>query len=179
VLRAGSVQKFSSVLDEDLADRIRGLDGVREVTAGLADVVSFHELDLFGVPLEGLKPGSPGLAELEVRSGRSLRPDDAQAVMLGHLLARSLDKAVGQTVDVIPGEPFEVVGIFESPEMPKNSAMIVPLDELQRLMDREGKVTYFLVGCRRSDRESLERVAAEIEGLAPALEALPAGEYVD
>ena len=46
--------------------------------------------------------------------------------MLGRVLAMNLDKKVGDPLDVA-GEPFEVVGIFESDSLFENGALIVPL----------------------------------------------------
>lgn len=183
VLRAGSVQKFSSVLDERLAAAIRQLPGVREVSPVLVDVVSFDEHDLIGVPLLGITPRSGVLSDVRLLAGCALGETAGgkppRQVMLGRALAPALGASVGQTVELLEGEPFEVVGIFESTDLAENGAAMIPLAELQRLLDRQGRVTYFLVGCERNDRASIEPIARRIEALAPGLAALPAGQYVD
>ena len=58
--------------------------------------------------------------------------------MLGRVLALNLGKKVGDTLEVA-GEPFQVVGVFESDSLFENGALIVPLAELQKMMGREGR----------------------------------------
>ena len=68
--------------------------------------------------------------------------------MLGRVLAMNLEKTVGDTVDVA-GEPFQVVGIFESDSLFENGGLIVPLDVLQKMMGREGDVSGFVVSAEK------------------------------
>ena len=60
---------------------------------------------------------------------------------------------------LVEGEPFTVVGIYESRNAIENGALILPLHELQRIMDRAGKVTGFslvLDGPQDSHSERVE-----------------------
>lgn len=179
VVRAGGLQRMNSTLDERLADRIRRLPGVREVSAGLAEALSFEEFDLFGVVVRGMPTDSFLLRDLRVIAGRPLHRGDGRVVILGKVLAMNLGKKVGQSLEVLPGEPFQVVGIYESFNIFENGSMIMPLDQLQRLMDRQGEVTAFTVVTFQSDKASLEKLRSRIKALAPYLEALPTREYVD
>src|SRR5215469_5197168 len=43
VVRSGARQRMNSTLDESLGDKIKQIDGVREVLSGLADMVSFED----------------------------------------------------------------------------------------------------------------------------------------
>jgi len=179
VVRAGSIQRFSSVLDESLSDKIRRLPGVRDVFPGLVDVVSFEDFDLFGVVIQGMRLDSGPLKDMKMVAGRRIGPEDERVVMLGRVLARNLDKQVGDTLEVIEGEQYRVVGIYQSFNVFENGSMIMAIDELQRLMGRQGEVTHFMVSTQRNDKQTLERLADEIKSLAPALESLPTGEYID
>lgn len=179
VVRAGGVQRLSSVLDEALGERIRRLPGVRDVSPGLAEVVSFEQIDLFGVLVRGLRPDSFLLDDLKLLAGRRLEPGDRRVVMLGKVLGRNLDKAVDETLEVVEGEPCRVVGIYESFNVFENGSMVMPLEHLQRLMDRQGQVTAFTVVTERGESESLEPLRRQIKALGPALEALPTREYID
>jgi len=179
VIRAGSIQRYSSVLDESLSDQIRRLPGVRDVFPGLVDVVSFEDFDLFGVVIQGMRLDSGPLKDMKMVAGRRIGPEDERVVMLGRVLARNLDKQVGDTLEVIEGEQYRVVGIYQSFNVFENGSMIMAIDELQRLMGRQGEVTHFMVSTQRNDKQTLERLADEIKSLAPALESLPTGEYID
>ncbi len=67
--------------------------------------------------------------------------------MLGRVLKMNLGKKVGDDV-AIAGEPFRVIGIFESDSLFENGGLIVPLRELQRMMGRQGQVTGFVVAAK-------------------------------
>ncbi len=180
VVRSGVTERLTSALTESLGERIARTPGVRSVTPVLMDVVSFEDLDLFGVVVQGLKHDALALADLKIDAGRVLAAGDRQRVILGAMLARNLGKSVGQAVEILEGEPFEVVGIFESYNVFENGAMIVLLDELQRLMDREDQVTAFNVrAAGLADRAAIERLAAAIEQVAPGLQAMPTEDYVN
>ena len=179
VVRAGSIQRFSSVLDQSLGEKIRRLAGVRDVFPGLVDVVSFEDFDLFGVVIQGMRLDSGPLMDMNMVAGRRIEPDDTRAVMLGQVLARNLEKRIDDTLEVIEGEPYRVVGIYQSFNVFENGSMIMAIHELQRLMGRQGEVTHFMVSTEHNDKETLQRLAEQIKALAPALESLPTGEYID
>jgi len=179
VFRAGGVQRLGSVLDETLGDKIRQLPGVRKVSPALAEVVSFEKLDIFGVLVRGLPLDSFVLDDTRVVAGRRLQPGDRRAVMLGSVIAKNLETGVGRKLEVVPGKPCEVVGIFESRNLFEDGSMIMPLEELQQLMDRKREVTAFMVITEQKDRESLDALRDEIDSLAPCIEVLLAREYIE
>lgn len=179
VVRAGSTQQVSSVLDARLGTRIAGLPGVEEVSPTLVDVVSFEEKDLVGVVIQGLPVESRTVQNLAIVDGRRVKTGDVRAVMVGGILAKSLEKKAGDTVELLEGESFDVVGVYESQNVFENGSLILAIEELQALMMREGDVTMFTVIASQKDRGSLEELARQIKALEQGLEALPAREYVD
>jgi len=179
VVRAGGLQRSSSTLDEKLGAEIRQLPGVREVSAGLIEGFSYPELDLFGVFCRGMPPESFLLKDLTPTSGRLLQEGDGRVIILGKVLAANLGKKVGDMLEVVPGQKFQVAGIYESFTPFENGSMIMPLVQLQRLMDRQGEVTAFNVATDRGDQEAIEGLRRQIMALRPYLEALPTREYVD
>ncbi len=172
VVRAGGVQRLGSVLDETLAAKVRHLPGVARVSPALAEVVSFEKLDLFGVLVRGLPPESFILDDVTVVAGRRLEPGDTRAVMLGTVIAKNLDAHVGQTIEVVPGKPCEVVGLFQSRNLFEDGSIIMPLDELQKLMDRKGEITALMVIAADKTKAGLDALAPRIAALAPQLEVL-------
>lgn len=179
IAQAGTVQRMQSNLDERVVDRIAALPGVKRVAAGLADNFSYEELDGFGVVARGLDPKSFLIEDLTITEGRGLRPGDDRAVVLGTRVAASLKKHTGDTFAVVPGENFEVVGVYQSFNELENNSMIMPLHALQKLMDRQGKVSVIMVIAERSDRDTLDKLTAAIKGLGTNLDVLPARQYVD
>ena len=60
---------MTSTLDERLGDQIRALPGVRDVFGGLVDTVSFNELGLYGVLVQGWMPETMAFDHLRLISG--------------------------------------------------------------------------------------------------------------
>lgn len=181
VVRSGRTERLTSSLRMELGEKIRKVEGVRDVAPGLMDVVSFEDLDLYGVVINAWTPDCFLFSGLNIEpGGRLLEPGETRAVMLGMVLAENLDKKVGDTVEIFEGEAFEVVGIFQSFNVYENGSMIVTLDELQRLMDRQGQVTAFMVAAENSgDPSAINRISDSIEALDKGLSALPTEEYVN
>jgi putative ABC transport system permease protein len=179
VFRAGSVQRLTSVLNQDLGDRIAALPGVRAVSGGLAHMVALGEFDLLGVSIQGWPEGSFLFDGITLVAGRRVREADRQGLMLGAPLARSLGRTVGDLVEIPGSGAFRVIGVYESPNVFEATGVLMPLGQLQRLLHREGEVTAFTVIARGSDGESVERVRQAIGAVAPDLEVLRAREAVD
>lgn len=179
VARAGGLQSLRSSLDEGLGREVLRLEGVKAVSMGLVEVAAFEEYGLYGVLIRGVEADSFILDDLRLTAGRTLRAGEDRTAILGKVLAINLDKKVGDRVEFVPGEPFRVVGIFESPNVRENGLMFVPLHGLQEVMDRPGEITALTVIARRGDRRSLESLSEEISGLRQHLEVLPTRRYVE
>jgi putative ABC transport system permease protein len=179
VVRAGSKQRITSTLDERLGDKIRAIPGVRDVFGGLIDTVSFNELGLYGMLVQGWTPQTMAFDHLRLISGRALRRDDGKVVMLGIVAAKNLGKGIGDTVSLYEGEDFRIVGVYRSSNVFEDGAMVVPLAQLQRLMQRDGQVTGFSIILDRSaDQATVARVRGQVQALAPALHAMTTDEHV-
>ncbi len=147
VVRAGVSDQLSSNLEQALGDTIRGVPGVESVAPSLMDAVSFEEANLASVLASGWEPGGLLIRGLRMVDGRAIELGDSRSVMLGRILALNLGKKVGDTAS-IAGEPFRVVGIYESDSLFETGGLVVPLAELQRMMGRKGVVTGFVVVAR-------------------------------
>jgi putative ABC transport system permease protein len=178
VVRAGAKQRLNSTLEESVGEKIRDIPGVADVIPGLADVISFPDAGLLGVVLQGLVPETRVFAHLTFVSGRSLRRDDEKAAVIGTVLAKNLDKKVGDPIEIFD-DPFRIVGIYHSSNIFEEGSVSIPLAQLQRLMERQGQVTGFSVVMNNpSDKPSIDRARKEIESLAHGLTALPTDEHV-
>jgi putative ABC transport system permease protein len=127
----------------------------------------------------GWKADSYEFESLEILSGRRFR-DGQPEVMLGELLAGNLHKAPGDTLE-IQGSPFTVAGVYHGGSALEAGAVIMPLDQMQRLGSEQGKVTAFHVRLKpaplgEAPQAYLKRAQAEIEAALPGLRAVPAAE---
>lgn len=179
VTGTGGLQTVHNVIDEKLVDEVQKMPGVREVSGSLFEQFSYPDLDLFGVTARGTTYDSFLLKDLKIVAGRGLAADDGRVVVLGKKLSESLRKHVGDSMDVDKGETFKVIGIFDTPNVWESGTMMMPLTELQRMMDREGKVTLMMVVTDKRDKATIDDVRSRIQALSPRIEVSPAQEYVE
>lgn len=185
VVRAGTTERLTSSLPQQVGPAIRGLPHVRAVSPGLVDVVSFEKGNLIGVPLQGWSADSFLFENLTILSGRRLAAGDQRAVILGVILARNLGKKVGDRLE-IEGQIFEVVGVYESFNVFENGSAVVLIDDLQQIMDRPNQVTGFqvVVADAPDKKSAVAQVRRRIEELRDpkgrpwGLSAMPTQDYV-
>jgi putative ABC transport system permease protein len=179
VVKAGVQERLNSGLDEKLTDVLRKVPHVTRVTPSLLDMISFEKQKLYGVPIRGTEVPSPMLEEMKLRTGRMLQADDKDGIVIGFILATSMNKKVGDTIELYEQEPFKIVGIVESHSVFDNGAITILLEPLQRLMDRAGQVTGFAVQIEHpDDPNELDGVIHYIDHMGGGLMALGTKEHV-
>jgi len=180
VVRSGSQRRLTSTLDESLANKIQALPGVKEVVPGLADIVSFAEANLYVVPISGLLPETHVFDHFKLTEGRNLLRSDQDAIVLGVDLAQTLGKQVGSVLDVVEGQKFTVVGIFESSNVFESGSILMPLADLQKLMGREGQVSgVSLTVDNPQDAKGMEQISDAIKKLESGLSVRTTREHVE
>jgi putative ABC transport system permease protein len=186
VVRAGSSERLASSIPQQVGEQIRQLPGVRAVSPGLMDMVSFEQANLTSVALQGWEVDSFLFDALKMLDGRRLETGDDRGVMLGMVLAKNLGKKTGEKLE-IAGQDFAIVGVFESFNVFENGSAVLLIHTLQTIMDRPNQVTGFQVILEDTPRrkETIERVRNEINGLRSpqgrlwGVEAMPTSDYVN
>lgn len=168
VTKARSPQRTNSTLPESLGLRLRELSGVRHVEPMLLDMVSFPDDNLIAVYVLGWQPGGIMFEGVTLTAGRKLQRDDDRAVMLGTMLAKNLDKKIGDVVN-IEGTDMEVVGIHQGGTIFEDSLAVVPLSTLQRLMGRSGLVTSFMLRVEGDSDGEKQAVLDRLKEVIPTL----------
>ena len=171
---------LSTSLDESATPKVKALPAVAQATP-----VIYNVMDLtpeVNALVYGWKADSYELESLQLLSGRPLR-DGHPEVMLGDLLANSLSKKTGDMLP-IQGSPFKVVAVYHGGSALEAGAVIMPLDQLQRLSSLQGKVSTIHVRLRPAPSGEardhyLKRVQAQIEAALPGLRAVPAAERAE
>lgn len=180
VTRSGSQRRLTSTLNEALAQKIKELPGVKEVVPGLADIVSFAEENLYVVPISGLIPETEVFSHFKITHGRNLLKSDEKSIVLGVDLAQALGKEVGDIVDVVEGQPFQVIGIFESTNVFESGSILMPLKDLQELMGRDGQISGVSLTVEfPDDKEKLSALANQIKELEKGLSVRTTREHVE
>jgi len=181
VVRSGQGQRLASTLDQGLAEKFRGVPGIKLVFPGLVDVISFEDQGIYGAVAQGLIMDPRTAASFRVTEGRTLTLEDGKVLLLGSILARNLGKQLHDKVEIFEGEFFEVVGIFDNSNVFENGSMILPLAEMQRMLDRPNQVTGFSIVVDPEFRapEKMQQIRQAVEAVAPSLSAMPIREHVD
>jgi putative ABC transport system permease protein len=143
------------------------LPHVAQTAGTLCEQTALDASQPLGIPLRGWPPESFLVKQLELQSGRRLAAGDRRRAMLGAKLAAKLKKSLGDHVE-LAGAQFEVVGLFEERDPQENQAAVVPLADLQQLLNRPGQVSEIWIRLEGT-AEDRTRWAKEVE---PAVEAL-------
>jgi putative ABC transport system permease protein len=171
----GTLLKTS--VDESAEAKLKTLPMVEQVTPAI-----FNLMDLtpeINALVFGWRAGSYEIPSLQVLSGRLFR-DGQPEVILGDFLANNLNKKPGDTMD-ISGSSFTVVGIYHGGSALEADAVVMPLDQLQKISGLVGKVSTFHIKLRpapagESPDDYMKRAEAQIEAALPGLRAMPAAE---
>ena len=168
VAEKGAVDQLTMNLDLSIRDRIEAVEGVKIAEPTLVDLLDYvdDEDNLLKTIVQGWEPDGYLFSEIEFVEGRPLKDGDSRKVVLGDTASKNVRKNVGDEL-LIAGEPFEVVGIYHSYVVFENGAMTVPLQDLQEITAREGKVSAFSVLLEdemKGKDEELDRIREAING---------------
>lgn len=162
-------------LDESLGPRLAALPSVEKATPMLLEFASLST-DINSI-VYGWKTDSFEFQSIQIVAGRHFR-DGASEILVGEALARSLSKGVGDRIE-IQGQDFTIVAIYRAASALESAAVIMPLDQLQLLIGKQGKVAVFHVKLRaplpgETPEQLLAEAQREIERAIPQARATPA-----
>ena len=169
---------LNTSVDEALAPRLRAVpvvDRAAPMMYNIMDLTPEINAIVFGWQADSYEFNS-----LTFTSGGRFH-DGKPEIILGEMLARNLNKKVGETVEM-QGSGFLVTGIYHGGSGLEAAAVIMPLDQLQQISSLQGKISSFHVRLRptpagESRDRYLKRAQALIEAALPGLNAAPAAEY--
>jgi putative ABC transport system permease protein len=168
---------LNTTIDESAADKVRALPFVAQAAPMIYNVMDLTQ-DINAL-VYGWKADSFEFESLRLLAGRPFH-DGRPEVMLGDLLAENLNKHLGDTL-TLEGSPFTVVAIYHGGSALEAGAVIMPLDQLQKLSSLQGKVSTIHVRLRPAPAgvsydAYLKSAEAQIEAALPGLRAVPAAE---
>jgi putative ABC transport system permease protein len=145
----------------------------------LIDVLSLLENDMMGVPVQGWPDASLPLQQLEIVAGRNFTPADRRPLLLGQRLAAAAGKQPGDQLELLDGESFEVVGIFETYNVFDSGSIVTRLSDLQSLLFREEEVTLFAVVAADNSPEAIEALAGRLAAVQQGIDASPVRDLAE
>jgi len=123
----------------------------------------------------GWEQGSYLWDHLKLQEGRW---PAAGEVVIGALAAEMLHKKSGDRVEV-EGETFRVAGVFQSAALVENGAVLMSLDQMQRVSDKPGKVNVLNLQLDREATEAdIQRIKAQVAADLRGYTAITSGELV-
>jgi len=115
---------------------------------------------------------------LTLREGRRPQSDDERVILLGSLAAEQVGRKVGESV-TMETERYEIVGIFESPALVENGAVLMTLTQAQRLNDKPGKVNILNIKLDSSATEADSNAIRDgVRQAMPGFAAITSGQLV-
>lgn len=172
VMQSGKSSGLNSDFSETLVEKARQLPGVTQIAEGIADLADMQRSSgaVDSVLIMGWKVDNFGFENMKMLSGRKFTPDERHVVLLGSMLADNVKKKVGDKL-VLGGDtdnPYEVIGIYDSPLIFERGAAVVPFKDAQNITGRKGRVTGFSVRVQKSSADATDavnHVRQEIEAL--------------
>lgn len=164
VTEAGALDLMSSLLPEDLADRLAAHPGVSDAAPELARLTSLP--DGTAVAVVGWPAGSFAFRELDLVRGRWLQPDDRAAVLLGSSFADKAGLAPGDSLMLFQA-PFVVVGLVDAGSVLARNLAYVPLAQAQALTFRDGQATSVLLRLVPDEPDAREALLADLRASFP------------
>jgi putative ABC transport system permease protein len=172
LVRDASGGFMAQPFDQRLVEEVRQVAGVDAAACLLTEIISVEEAPT--VVVSGREWGSYLWDSLEITQGRRQRNADEKAVVLGKLAAEMLKKKVGDLVTIEVDE-FTVVGIAESKALVENGTIFMAINQLQRLMEKEGKANF--INIRLKDRKAdTAPIMAALRARLPTCKVDPAEE---
>lgn len=173
VLKIASQSPLPAVFDEGMRAELAALPGVASATGLLNDFMGIEDspgMIVFGWELESYLWDHLRLVE-----GRWPRPGE-RAVVLGSVAADLLGKSAGSSVQLDVRE-YAVSGIYESPALVENGALVLALPEMQSLGGNAGKLNFVNLKLDPSQGEAgRERLKREIKERFPGFRAFNSSE---
>lgn len=176
-VRKGSVEVFTSDVDQSLGARIRAIPGVIGVLSSMGDVV---ELDSGQTTyMEGWSTDGDFWQTLKITAGTRPDPADMDFVVIGQALADTLGKKPGDQIDLV-GKSFRIAAISKQASVLDDRSVMMPLASLQQLLGREGKVSGFHIRVDRpGDSAHLTQVVNRLTASFPQLAFVESGEMAN
>jgi putative ABC transport system permease protein len=154
---------FSGVIPQKMEPRIAEVPGV----AGVAgELVTFAPIDHDRQRLVvGWSSDSFFWRDMPVQQGHLPGKDETHVAILGHAVAESLNKKVGDALDIFD-EQFQVVAIAGYMSALNRSLIILPLQDLQEIAFKNDQLTIVHIKLTPSLPSSeIDRVRSDVEKL--------------
>lgn len=162
-----------SSVDDRVADKIAAMPEVKTVSGIVFSAVMMPEAGGFFL-VEGFEPRGQAIQRFNIVDGEMIQSN--HQIMLGRMMADSLNKDVGESID-LSGTRFRIVGIYESNADWEEMGGVVTLRDGQAFVGRPRKSTMLAV--KLNDPLQAPDIVKKINEEFPDVHASLAGEFVE
>lgn len=162
-----------SAIDERIGDKIASFPEVQNVSGLLFSAILLPENNGFFMIL-GYAPNEYAIQRINVVEGERLTTN--HQILLGRMTSETLNKGVGDTID-LAGVRFRVVGIYESSVSWEEMGGVITLRDAQNFVGRPHKVSMY--GVKLKNPEKGQLIVDKINSQIPAVHAALTGEFVE
>ena len=162
-----------SAIDERIGERIAAMPEVANIN-GLLFTAMIMENGTGIFIIQGYEPNGYAIRRFNVSDGQRLTSN--HQIILGRMMATSMKKKVGETLD-LSGVRFRVVGIFESSTGWEEMGGVCTLRDAQSMTGRPRKVMMYFVKLRNPAQASatVEKINAQFSQAHASL----SGDFAD
>ncbi len=161
-----------SAIDEQVGKKIAALPEVESVSGMVISVATMPEAPMF--LLLGYAPSEYAIQRFKLLDGTRLTNN--HQIMLGNMMAESMEKEVGDTL-IINESRYKIVGIYDAGKSWEEMGGIISLRDAQVYAGRLHKVTIYSV--KLYDSSQAEAVSTHINQTFPDAYAALAGDFVE
>jgi putative ABC transport system permease protein len=154
ITEAGALDFLSSLVPENLAARLVGVDGIESASPMLVRLVPVASTS---VPLLGWPDTSYLWATIKILEGRKPQAGGAVEAVAGKVVAQRQALSVGSRLK-LSGTDVEIVGIADTESRINQSAIFLRLPDLQTMAYRPGQATSITIRLRPDALPAVETI---------------------
>jgi ABC-type antimicrobial peptide transport system permease subunit len=160
-----------SVIDERVVDSIAAMPGVQSASGVVFTGMILPDSGVMFL-LQGYSPNDFAIQRFYIAEGRMLTGN--RQILLGRLMADTLQKGVGDMVEV-SGMRFKVVGIYETNIGWEQTGGVVTLRDAQNFIGRPRQVS--MIGIKIRDADQAQAIVKRINTRYPGVYAALSAEF--
>jgi len=161
-----------SAIDERVPKRIAAMSEVESVSGFVMGAVATEDAPL-GI-LYGYNPREQAISHFRIVEGEGLSA--SRQAIIGRLAADSMDKEVGQTIN-LTGSRYRIVGIYETGVPFEDIGIVISLREAQTLLGRPRQVGF--LGIKLRDPRQVDSFLREMEERFPEISVSKTSEFAE
>lgn len=162
-----------SAIDERIGDKIAAYPEVSTISGILLTAIMMPDTGGFFM-IFGAAPNEQAIKRYKIIEGNTLSTN--RQIMIGKYMADTLNKQVGDTIDLM-GSRFKIVGIYESSVSWEEMGGVLTIRDAQIFIGRPRKVTMY--GVTLKDPSQAEEVVEKINREFPEVHATLSGEFTN